>query len=127
MHVVKAANGESDFADGALAPEEHAYFHPGEMFGSINFGPATKVQLVSGPANVTLPFHASLGYEMFLTIQGGSTVILPDGRERAVGPGTLVVMEDMGSRHGHAGRTGPCGYVSLQIVATTPLAQGAAR
>lgn len=121
VRVVLGANGESDFAPLELDATTHAYFKPGELFASINFGAASKVQVVSGPPNVKLPFHASPGYELFLTVQGSSTVILPDGRERELTPGTLVVMEDMGSKTGHAGRTGPCGYVSLQLVPTTPL------
>ena len=121
VRVVLGKNGESDFVPLKLDAATKAYFKPGELFASINFGAASKVQIVAGPANATLPYHASLGYEMFLTVQGSSTVVLPDGREQEVTPGTLVVMEDMGSKTGHAGRTGPCGYVAFQLVPTTRL------
>ena len=121
VRVVVGKNGESDFAPLKLDATTKAYFKPGELFASINFGAASKVQIVSGPANVKLPYHASLAYEMFLTVQGSSTVVLPDGREQELTPGMLVVMEDMGSKTGHAGRTGPCGYVAFQLVPTTRL------
>lgn len=121
VRVVKGADGESAFVPLKLTAGQHAYFRPGEMFGAIDFKGAKRVQIVSGPANVKLPYHASLAYEMFLTIQGESTVVLPNGDKRMAGPGTLVIMEDMGSKTGHAGLTGPCGYVAIQIVPQVPL------
>jgi hypothetical protein len=56
-----------------------------------------------------------LGKEIFLTIQGSSTLVLPNGQEQPVSPGTLVIFQDGGSKSGHGGRTGPCGYVALSI------------
>ncbi len=41
--------------------------------------------------------------------------VVPDGQEQAVTPGTVVIFEDGGSKTGHAGRTGPCGYVAIII------------
>ena len=125
VHVVKREDGRSDFVDEPIGAEEHAYFKPGEIFRSIGFGAAQKVQLVSGRGNVTWPCHGSLGYGRFLTIEGSSSVVLPEGREREAVPGTLVVMGDMGPKLGHAGRTGPCGYTSLQIVPVAPLPRAA--
>jgi quercetin dioxygenase-like cupin family protein len=116
VHVVKGADGRSHFAPDAIAAETKDYLKTGKPFRQIDFGAATKVQLVSGPPGVTFPFHASLGHEMFLTLAGESFVTLSDGKEQAILPGTLVVMDDMGSASGHGGRTGPCGYVALQIV-----------
>ena len=123
VRVIKGSDGESEFMPVKIPAVTHAYFKPGELFASINFGPTEKVQIVSGPPNVTLPFHASQGYEMFLTVQGSSVVILPNGREWPLRPGSLVIMEDMGSKTGHAGRTGPCGYVSVQFVPKYRLGQ----
>lgn len=121
VRVVKAADGESAFLPLKLTAGQHAYFRPGEMFGAIDFKDAKRVQIVSGPPNVKLPYHASLAYEMFLTVQGESTVVLPNGQKRVARPGTLVIMEDMGSKTGHAGLTGPCGYVAIQIVPQAPI------
>lgn len=122
LHVIEAtrvytnAAGVSDFAPVTLKADGKAYFKPGELFYSLSFGAATKVQIVAGPANVVLPQHPSPGYEMFLTIQGQSVVTLPDGREKVLVPGSLVIMDDMASKTGHGGRSGPCGYVAVQIV-----------
>lgn len=121
VRVVTGANGESEFVDAKLTAKSRAYFKPGELFSAIDIGAAKRVQLISGPPNSKLPMHASLGYEMFLTIQGGSTVTLPNGQRRVLKPGSLVIMEDMGSKTGHAGETGPCGYVSVQVVPSAPL------
>lgn len=121
VRVVTGPGGESAFVPARLDAATHAYFKPGELFAAIDFKGAQRVQIVAGPPDVDLPYHASLAYEMFLTIQGSSTVILRDGQRRDIGPGMLVIMEDMGSKTGHAGRTGPCGYVALQIVPTAPI------
>ena len=121
VRIVLDKNGESAFAPLKIDAKIRAYFKPGELFSSINFGSAAKVQIVSGPPNVALPYRPSLGYEMFLTLQGSSTVVLSGNREQVIKPGMMVVMEDMGSKSGHGGRTGSCGYVALQIVPTEPL------
>ena len=116
IRVYKAANGESAFETVEFKGESKAYFKPGEVFSHTLFANAAKVQIISGPANVVLPLHAPPGKEIFLTIQGSSTVVLPNGQEQAVLPGTVVIFDDGGSKTGHAGRTGPCGYVAINIV-----------
>jgi quercetin dioxygenase-like cupin family protein len=115
IRVFKAANGESAFESVEFKGESKAYFKPGELFSHTLFANAAKVQIVSGPPNVTLPLHAPPGKEIFLTIQGSSTVVLPNGQEQTVLPGTVVIFDDGGSKTGHAGRTGPCGYVAINI------------
>jgi len=116
VRVYTAANGESAFEDVTYKGQSKAYFKPGELFGHVNFGPASKVQLVSGPANVTLAPHPSPYTEIFMTLQGESAVILPSGAKLELKPGVMVIMDDMGSKTGHGGSTGPCGYVALNIV-----------
>ena len=116
IRVYKASNGESAFETVEFKGESKAYFKPGELFSHTLLANTARVQLISGPANVVLPYHAPMGKEMFLTLQGSSTVVLPNGQEQAVLPGTLVIFQDGGSKTGHAGRTGPCGYVALNIV-----------
>jgi hypothetical protein len=120
LRVYTTPSGESDVETVDFNGESKAYFKPGELFTHTNLGGAEKVQLVSGPADVVLPPHPTPYREMFLTLQGSSTVVLKDGREFPVGPGTLVIFDDKTSRSGHAGRTGPCGYVALNIVPTAP-------
>lgn len=116
LHVFTAANGESAFEDVTFNGYGKAYFKPGEMFFHTELGGAKKVQFVSGPANAVMPPHPTPYKEMFLTIQGSSAVVLPNGQERALTPGSLVIFDDAGSKTGHGGRTGPCGYVAINIV-----------
>jgi len=116
IRVYKAANGESAFETVEFKGESKAYFKAGELFAHNLLANAARVQIISGPANVVLPYHAPPGKEIFLTIQGSSTIVLPNGMEQAVVPGTLVIFQDGGSKTGHAGRTGPCGYVAVNVV-----------
>jgi len=115
IRVYKANNGESAFETVEFKGESKAYFKPGEMFSHTLLANAAKVQIVAGPANALLPYHAPPGKEIFLTIQGSSTLMLPNGQEQTVLPGTVVIFDDGGSKTGHAGRTGPCGYVAINI------------
>jgi hypothetical protein len=116
VRVFTAANGESAFETLTFKGASKAYFRPGELFAHVNFGPASKVQLVAGPPNVTLAPHPSPYKEMFMTLQGLSTVVLPSGDRLEMGPGVMVIFDDMTSKTGHGGLTGPCGYVALNIV-----------
>jgi len=116
VRVYTAANGESAFEDVTYMGSSKAYFKPGELFSHVNFGSASKVQLISGPANVKLAPHPSPYTEIFMTLQGQSAVILPSGARLDLTPGVMVIMDDMGSKTGHGGSTGPCGYVALNIV-----------
>ena len=71
-------------------------------------------QIVVGPANVELPFHPSPYKEMFILL-GGSFVFRTAKFSVAMGPGSVLLMDDMGATRGHGGTIGPCGYVSLSI------------
>ena len=115
IRVYRAANGESAFETVQFKGESKAYFKAGELFSHNLLANAAKVQIISGPPNVVLPYHAPAGKEIFLTIQGSSTVVLPNGQEQAVLPGTLVIFDDGGSKTGHGGRTGSCGYVAVSV------------
>lgn len=115
IRVYKAANGESALETVEFKGASKAYFQPGQLFGHNLLANAGKVQIISGPPNVVLPYHAPPGKELFLTIQGSSTIMLPNGTEQAVLPGTIVIFQDGGSKTGHAGRTGPCGYVAINV------------
>ena len=119
VRVYTAANGESAFETVTYTGEGKAYFKPGEIFTHNDLGPAAKVQLISGPGNVLLKPHTG-PRELFLIIQGSSTIVLPSGQESAVTPGTLVFFDDATSKTGHGGRTGPCGYVAINIVPEPP-------
>ena len=123
VRVYTAASGDSAFETVTFTGEGKAYFKPGEVFTHIDLGAAKKVQFVSGPAGAVLKPHATPYKELFLTIQGSSTIVLPSGQEYAVNPGTLVIFDDVGSKTGHGGRTGPCGYVAINIIPADPVAK----
>jgi hypothetical protein len=116
VRVYTGADGQSAFEDVTYKGGSKAYFKPGELFSHVNFGAAAKVQLVQGPPNVVLAPHPSPYKEMFMTLQGSSTVVLPGGARLEMRPGVLVIFDDMTSKTGHGGLTGPCGYVALNIV-----------
>ena len=116
VRVYTAADGESAFEELSFKGEGKAYFKPGELFFHNEFGDAQKVQLVSGPPNIILGPHPTPYREMFLTIQGQSSVVLPNGQSRDLTPGSLVIFDDATSKTGHGGRTGPCGYIAFNIV-----------
>lgn len=118
VRVFTNAKGETELEFKELKGESRAFFKPGEMFTTTMLGPAKKVALVSGPPNVEIKLKPSPYKEMFLTLQGTVSVALKDGVQHPLPPGTLTIMEDMGSKDGHAGRIGECGYISLNIVPT---------
>jgi hypothetical protein len=120
IHVMTGPDGESHFADGTRTPEIVKLFGGGFTLTKYALSPQAKVTLVSGPANMKLPFHPSPSPEMFLELAGQAELILADGSHRTALPGMIVFMDDMHSRKGHSGLTGPCGYVSLSI---SPYAQ----
>ncbi len=120
VRVYTASDGQSAFEDVTYKGGSKAYFKPGELFAHVNFGAATKVQLVQGPPNVVLAAHPSPYKEMFMTLQGSSTVVLPSGARFEMRPGVLMIFDDMTSKTGHGGLTGPCGYVALNIVPPPP-------
>jgi hypothetical protein len=120
IRVYTAPDGESAFEDLPIKSESKAFFKPGELFTHVDLGGAKKVQLVSGPPNVTIAFKPTPYKEMFLALQGESTIVLPNGQERKLSPGSLLIMDDQHSKTGHGGRTGPCGYLDLNIVPPDP-------
>ena len=81
-----------------------------------NFGPSSKTQIVVGPANLVIPMKPAPYRESFLVLEGSVVMELGDGSKRELVPGDMTVFEDTDSIRGHAAVTGPCGYVSLNIV-----------
>jgi quercetin dioxygenase-like cupin family protein len=115
IHVMTGPDGESHFADETRTPEIVKLFGGRFTLTKYALSPQAKVTLVSGPANLKLPFHPSPYPEMFLELAGQAELILADGSHRMALPGMIVFMDDMHSHKGHSGLTGPCGYVSLSI------------
>jgi mannose-6-phosphate isomerase-like protein (cupin superfamily) len=92
----------------------------GQILNEYNFGPGSKVQIVVGPPNLALPLHPAPYKESFLIIEGSVSMKLGNGQGIELRPGDMTVMEDVDARIGHGGLTGPCGYVSLNIVPPKP-------
>ncbi|WP_304164518.1 hypothetical protein [Phenylobacterium aquaticum] len=121
IRVYTGADGESHFEDKVTRGVTHPFFKTDKLVAQNIFGPSPKVSLVSGPADQAWPARPG-GPGMFLGLAGSSFVTLPNGEEREIAPGVLAVFEDQASKTGHGGRSGPCGYVTLSIAPTPPVA-----
>ena len=88
----------------------------GAIIYEYNFGPGSKTQIVVGPANLVIPLKPAPYRESFLVLQGSVSMQLGDGTKRELVPGDMTVFEDTDAIKGHGGLTGPCGFVSLNIV-----------
>ena len=91
------------------------FFKTGKVLTQTLLRPSLKVVLVQRPADEFIPIRAGIGRVMFLTLEGSSSFVLPDGEKATSFPGGLVVFDDKASKTGHGGRTGNCGYVALSI------------
>ncbi|WP_428149657.1 hypothetical protein [Brevundimonas sp.] len=76
--------------------------------------PTRGVQIVAGPANMDLPMHPAPYKEMFILLSGSFT-ITTRAFSAEMQPGSVLLFEDTDASHGHGGKIGPCGYVSLSI------------
>ena len=115
VQIVTGPDGESHFVDDVRRPETLKLFGGDFTLHKYLLGSDAKITLVNGSPNFKLPFHPTPYPEMFLMLSGTVSMRLADGTHRDAGPGTLIDMEDMHSKKGHAGSTGPCGYVSMSI------------
>ena len=71
-------------------------------------------EIVVGPPDVDLPFHAAPYKEVFILL-GGSFTFRTAKESHAMLPGSVLLFDDVGARVGHGGHIGPCGYVSLSV------------
>jgi hypothetical protein len=77
-------------------------------------GNPSNVVIVSAPPSLDIAVHQALYREMFILISGESTLMLSDGSSFVSKPGTITLMEDT-TGVGHGGKSGPCGYVALDL------------
>lgn len=108
--------GDSAIEETPMPPKATPLMKTGTILYEYNFGPGSKTQIVVGPSNLVLPLHPAPYREGFLILAGSVSMELGDGTRRELVPGDMTVFEDTDARKGHGGRTGPCGYVSLNIV-----------
>jgi len=114
VHVFIGPDGESHIEDTTMTGQTHTVAGSQMLFEQTVLGPSSKVSLIAGPGGVKLPTHPS-PRSLYLELAGSSFVSVASGDERELTPGTLAIFDDAGSKTGHGGRTGPCGYVALAI------------
>ncbi len=110
------ATGDSKVEALPKAAKDIPLLKTGKILTEFDFGAASKIKLVIGPPNLDLPLHPAPLVESFLLLAGSVTMQLADGTKVEQMPGDMLTFEDVNSKLGHGGRTGPCGYVALDIV-----------
>ena len=80
----------------------------------FGLGNPSNVVIVSAPPGLDIAVHQAPYREMFILISGESTLMLSDGSSFVSKPGTIILMEDT-TGVGHGGKSGPCGYVALDL------------
>ena len=108
--------GDSAMEETSYAPKATPLMKTGTTLREYDFGPASKVQVVVGPADLDIPLHPAPYRESFLVLKGSVLMKLGNGQQRELLPGDMTVFEDTAATRGHGARTGPCGYVSLDLV-----------
>ena len=108
--------GDSAMEETPYAPRSTPLLQTGTILREYDFGAASKVQIVVGPANLDIPLHPAPYRENFLVLKGSVLMKLGNGQQRQLLPGDMTIFEDTTASKGHGGLTGACGYVSLDIV-----------
>ncbi len=107
---------DSAFEEAPMAPKRTPLLKTGKILYEYDFGKGSKVQIVAAPADLVLPLHPAPYRESFLMLEGSVTMELGDGSRRELVAGDMTTFEDIDATRGHGGKTGPCGYVALNIV-----------
>jgi hypothetical protein len=114
LRAFTGPDGKSKIETIDLKGKTATYYGGKVSLTQFGFGDPTNVVIVYGSANMDIPVHPSPYREIFLIVSGSSTVVLPDGTEHQLTPGTLFLSEDQDST-GRGGRSGPCGYVAIDF------------
>ncbi len=124
-HLFSGPDGKSHLDTVAIEGKDSAFFagagNPA-IFTQFKLGAPSNVVIVRGPPNVQLPTHPAPYREIFLTVSGSTVMMLPDGTKQELGPGDMLLTEDVTGTTGHSGLTGPCGYVAVDFQFKTPAA-----
>ena len=88
----------------------------GKQLAILNLptSPKRGAEIVVGPPDAAIPMHPAPYKEMFIML-GGSTQVMTRTFKADMKPGSVLLFDDAGAKTGHAGHTGPCGYISLSI------------
>lgn len=114
LRAYTGADGQSKIETIDLKGKRATYYGGKVSLTQFGFGDPSNVVIVHGQPNMEIPAHPSPYREIFLIVSGSSTVVLPDGTEHHLTPGSLFLSEDQDSA-GRGGRSGPCGYVAIDF------------
>lgn len=110
-----AADGESRIETIDLKGEGGVYYGGKVSLTQFPLGDPANVTIVYGHPHMDIPPHPSPYREIFLIVSGSSTVVLKDGTEFQLTPGSMLLSEDQTSKTGRGGKSGPCGYVAIDF------------
>lgn len=114
LRAFTGADGESHIEKIALPGKQGSYYGGSVKLTQFDFGDPSRVVLVYGHPNMNIAAHPAPYREVFIILSGSSEIHLANGEVHALVPGSLLITEDLGSK-GRSGRSGPCGYVALDI------------
>lgn len=108
-------DGESKIETIDIKGEGGVYYGGKVSLTQFPLGDPTNVVIVYGHPNMEIPAHPPPYREIFLIVSGSSTAILKDGTRLHLTPGSMLLSEDMTSKSGRSGTSGPCGYVAIDF------------
>jgi len=114
------SDGESRIETIDLPGQGGVYYGGKVSLTQFGLGDPSNVVIVYGHPHMDIPLHRSPYREVFLILSGSSTVELPDGTHFDMKPGSLMLSEDQASKTGRGGKSGPCGYVAVDLQYKTP-------
>jgi quercetin dioxygenase-like cupin family protein len=112
LHVTTGPDNKSHAARIRMPAVFTSYL--GLQLAHFDFGDPANVVIVRGPPDLDIPLHPAPYREIFIVLSGGSTALLSDGTRHELGPGAVVLFEDV-TGPGHGATIGPCGYVALDL------------
>ena len=114
VRLFKGADGQSQVETIKMPGKKGVYYGGKVRLTQFDLGNPTGVSLVYGEPGMDIPTHPAPYREVFIVLSGSSEIVLADGRVYPLGPGSLVIAEDLGTP-GRSGRAGPCGYVAIDL------------
>ncbi len=114
LRAFKGADGASHIEPAEIPGTEGAYYGGSVKLTQFPLGDPSQVTLVYGHPNIDIPVHPAPYREIFILLSGSSEIRLADGKIYPLGPGSMLIAEDMGST-GRGGKAGPCGYVAIDL------------
>ena len=114
-HALRGPDGVSRVERVALPGKRGSYFGGSVKLTQFALGQPDRVVLVNGSPNMTIPPHAAPYREIFIILAGSSQMIMPDGGTIELKPGSLFIADDVGVTKARGGRSGPCGYIALDL------------